>query len=149
VVRPSLLVLGDLRDHAKTALSRHVELTDDSTPNVLGIGHAADDAVQLALEHPDRMQALVLVSPSSAPAPDLTKLDTPTLVVVGTREPAEARTRARRYRELIPSCYLVLVYDAGEDIQSDRPQAFASLVTDFLQRREAFVLNNQSGVINP
>jgi hypothetical protein len=31
----------------------------------------------------------------------------------------------------------------------DRPEAFASLVGDFLERREGFVVDRQSTLINP
>jgi hypothetical protein len=42
-----------------------------------------------------------------------------------------------------------LVYDAGHAVDADRPEAFVSVVSDFLQRHEAFLVNRQSGLIHP
>jgi len=41
------------------------------------------------------------------------------------------------------------VYDAAHDIQSDRPEAFADVVGDFLRRGMKFLINDQDGLINP
>jgi hypothetical protein len=49
----------------------------------------------------------------------------------------------------MPNCHYVLVYDAGHEVGADRPEAFASLVSDFLVRREAFIVNQRSSLINP
>jgi pimeloyl-ACP methyl ester carboxylesterase len=43
----------------------------------------------------------------------------------------------RIYREIMPNCHLVFVYDAGHAIDGDRPEAFASIVSDFLERHAA------------
>jgi pimeloyl-ACP methyl ester carboxylesterase len=95
------------------------------------------------------VRALVLVAPSSPPPDDASALDLPILVLVGTRDATHVKAIARRYRATLKSCYYVLVYDAGSAVAADRPEAFADIVTDFLTRREAFVLNNESGLINP
>ena len=55
----------------------------------------------------------------------------------------------RVYREKMPNCNYILVYDAGHEVDADRPEAFVSVVSDFLQRHEAFLVNRQSGLINP
>jgi pimeloyl-ACP methyl ester carboxylesterase len=55
----------------------------------------------------------------------------------------------RRYRERLPNCQYILVYDAGHALDADRPEAFASVVGDFLVRREAFLVNQASGLFNP
>jgi hypothetical protein len=44
---------------------------------------------------------------------------------------------------------LQYVYDAAHDIQSDRPEAFADVVGDFLERGMKFLINDQDGLINP
>ena len=38
---------------------------------------------------------------------------------------------------------------AGHDIAADRPQALVNLVSDYLERRETFIVQNRSSVINP
>jgi hypothetical protein len=45
------------------------------------------------------------------------------------------------YKELMPNCHLVFVYDAAHAISTDRPEAFTEVVADFLERHEAFVIS--------
>jgi pimeloyl-ACP methyl ester carboxylesterase len=49
----------------------------------------------------------------------------------------------------MPNCHYVLVYDAGHEVAADRPDAFVSLVSDFLERREAFIVNEKSSLLHP
>jgi hypothetical protein len=53
------------------------------------------------------------------------------------------------YKELMPNCHLVFVYDAGHAISTDRPEAFTEVVGDFIERREAFVIIRTETVIHP
>ena len=53
------------------------------------------------------------------------------------------------YKELMPNCHLVFVYDAGHAISTDRPEAFTEVVGDFIERREAFVIIRTETVIYP
>jgi hypothetical protein len=53
------------------------------------------------------------------------------------------------YKRLIPNCYLAFVYDAGHAIGTERPEAFVGLVSDFLDRHDAFVVNRVPTVIHP
>jgi pimeloyl-ACP methyl ester carboxylesterase len=55
----------------------------------------------------------------------------------------------RVYRAQMPNCNYVLVYDAGHDVGADRPEAFSSLVGDFLERHEAFIVSQKSSLLNP
>jgi len=79
----------------------------------------------------------------------LAGLDVPTLVVCGTQDGLIPAEIGRIYREKMPNCNYVLVYDAGHDIAAERPAAFASLVGDFLERHEAFIVNAKSSLLNP
>ena len=67
-------------------------------------------------------------------------IETPTLVVFGTEDGLFAPEQGRLFRELMPNCSFVLLYDAAHELGWDRPQALAELVADFAERREAFVL---------
>ena len=78
--------------------------------------------------------------------PDLT---TPTLVLFGTLDRVIAPAMGRIYKELIPNGHLVFVYDAAHAISTDRPEAFAEVVVDFLDRHEAFVISRAETVIHP
>jgi len=73
----------------------------------------------------------------------------PTLVVFGTRDGVIAPEMGRMYREKMPNCNYVLLFDAGHEAAAERPEAFVSLVSDFLSRREAFVVTQRSSLLNP
>jgi pimeloyl-ACP methyl ester carboxylesterase len=76
-------------------------------------------------------------------------LATPTLVLFGTLDRVIPPAMGREYKKLLPNCHLVFVYDAGHEIDTDRPEAFADVVDDFLERREAFVISRTETLINP
>ena len=76
-------------------------------------------------------------------------LPTPTLVLFGTLDPVMPPEMGRHYKELLPNGHLVFVYDASHAIGSERPEAFAEVTLDFLQRHEAFVINRAGTVIHP
>ena len=79
----------------------------------------------------------------------LPALATPTLVLFGTRDGIVPPEMGRRYKELLPNSHLVLVYDAAHAIAADRPEAFAEVVEDFLERHEAFIISRAQTVIYP
>lgn len=79
----------------------------------------------------------------------LAALQTPTLVLFGTEDVVVPPAMGPIYRQLMPNCHLILVYDAGHAIDADRPEAFVSVVGDFLERREQFVVTRTSSLINP
>lgn len=117
---------------------------------LLASGSAASTALELAARAPDRITALVLESPGLLLSGDtasverrLAQLEIPTLVLFGTCDAAIPPDHGARYRATMPDCYYVLVYKAGATIARDRPDAFAGVVGDFLERREAFVVSNQ------
>ena len=125
---------------------------------------------------PEQLQRALFVHPENAPAPEppevvqkqlallgrlsgpnqdpdlierMRSLALPVLVLFGTRDGLISPEIAPRYRELLVNCNVVYVYDAAHEIQFDRPEAVASVVGDFAERQEAFVVNATSGVINP
>jgi len=79
----------------------------------------------------------------------LPELTVPTLVLFGTLDQVIAPAMGRVYKELIPNCQLVFVYDAAHAISTDRPEAFTDVVVDFLERHEAFVVSRTETVIHP
>jgi pimeloyl-ACP methyl ester carboxylesterase len=79
----------------------------------------------------------------------LATLAVPTLVLFGTLDRVIPPEMGRHYKTLLPNCNLVLVYDAGHAISTDRPEAFAEVVGDFVERREAFVISRNETVIHP
>ena len=77
------------------------------------------------------------------------RLETPTLVLFGTHDLVMPPELGRHYKELLPNAHLVFVYDAGHAISAERPEAFAEVTEDFLERHEAFVINRVNTVIHP
>jgi pimeloyl-ACP methyl ester carboxylesterase len=76
-------------------------------------------------------------------------LEVPTLVLFGTEDRLTPPELGRVYRELLPRCHFVIVYDAAHAIHEDRPEAFAAIVADFLEHREQFVARRESGLLYP
>ena len=73
----------------------------------------------------------------------------PTLVVFGTRDAQIPSAMGRVYRERMPRCQYVLVYDAGHEVSVDRPEAFSTLVADFLRRHEVSMVSQRSSQLLP
>lgn len=76
-------------------------------------------------------------------------LDVPALVLFGTEDSLAPPELGRHYPELLPDAHLVLVYDAAHAIDADRPEAFAAIVTDFLEHHGQFVVRRESGLLYP
>lgn len=72
-----------------------------------------------------------------------------TLVVFGDEDGVVPPENGATFRRFMPNCNYVLVHQAAHDIQADRPEAFADLVGDFLDRGWLFLLPEQSMLINP
>ena len=116
-------------------------------PERLGPLPQADPAIQA------KQRALVarLRGPDRDPELEagMRGLATPVLVVFGTLDRVMPPEMGRHYKTLLPNCHLVFVYDAGHEVGTDRPEAFAEVVEDFIARREGFVISRTETVINP
>jgi pimeloyl-ACP methyl ester carboxylesterase len=132
-----------------------------------GVSGTPEDMARRLYAHPERMPPLPPTDPAVQAkqqaltgrlrGPDrdaeleaaLSRLDTPTLVLFGTRDRVIPPEIGRHYKELMPNCHLVLVYDAGHAIGAERPEAFTEVVTDFLDRHEAFLISRTDTLIHP
>ena len=74
---------------------------------------------------------------------------TPTLVLLGTRDGLFGTRPGKHYARLLPQVSVQHVYDAAHDLSGDRPEAFADIVTDFLNRGMAFRITHRPTVLNP
>ncbi len=79
----------------------------------------------------------------------LAGLETQTLALFGTEDRVTPPEAAHLYREIMLNCHLMMVYDAAHAIDSERPEAVASVVDDFLSRHEGFLVRQTSGLIHP
>ena len=70
-------------------------------------------------------------------------------MLLGTEDTVVPSAAGRTYKAKLPAGHLVFVYGAGTAIAVDRPEAFAEVVVDFLERREAFVISRATTLINP
>lgn len=194
---------GSVTELATTMASAVTRLGIDHF-NLLATSFGARVALWLVLQHPGRVQALVLEGPGAirpaghkppsgtpeemarmlfahperigalAPAdpavqakqralvgrlrgPDrdtglegrLRDVTTPVLVLLGNLDRVMPPEMGRHYKELLPNCHLVFVHDAGHEISTDRPEAFAEVVQDFLERHEGFVISRSETAIQP
>ncbi len=79
----------------------------------------------------------------------LPEMMVPTLVLFGTKDGLFGADNGRIFARLIPQCSFQIVYDAAHDISGDRPEAFADVVTDFLQRGMQYAVTHRPTLINP
>ncbi|MGZ4763779.1 MAG: alpha/beta fold hydrolase, partial [Ilumatobacteraceae bacterium] len=79
----------------------------------------------------------------------LAEVPTRTLILFGRDDGIINPINGRTLRRLMRNSSLQYVFDAAHDIQSDRPEAFADVVGDFLERGMQFLINAQDGLINP
>ncbi len=92
-----------------------------------------------------------LLGPPRDPAFEarLGALAMPVLVLFGTSDRVTPPEGGDLYRAALPTCHLMMVYDAAHAVDADRPEATAELVADFLARHEQFLVKNTSDLIYP
>jgi pimeloyl-ACP methyl ester carboxylesterase len=113
-------------------------------------------ALAAAALYPDAVEAIVMMAPQvldehGAPrdlslAGHLQKIETQILALFGTRSAIASPATGGRYKRALAKCHLVYVYDADE-VATDRLEAASEVIIDFLQRRDAFLVNNKDGRI--
>jgi pimeloyl-ACP methyl ester carboxylesterase len=132
---------------------------------VVSTASSAPLALWQAIDLQERVDTLVLISPtvlvpegwtgSSSFNRDLElerrlrEIKAATLALFGTRDNVIPPETGRLYVERIPNCYYALVYDAGHEIEAERPEALFTAVRDFLEHRETFIVGRKNTIINP
>jgi pimeloyl-ACP methyl ester carboxylesterase len=122
--------------------------------SVMGTSFGSTVALWMAILRPELVEAIVVSAPAAPPIDEsfekrAAELPQPVLVLLGTDDKVTPPEVARLYRGLLQSCHIVFVYGAGQAIDVDRPEAFASLVGDFLTRKEQFVVRETSALVHP
>ena len=152
--------------------ARVLGLVLESPGAILPIGHvppsgSPEEMARLLFAHPEKLAPLPAADPaiqaktraltSRLRGPDrdaaleaqMRGMATPTLVLFGTLDRVMPPDMGRHYKELMPNCHMVFVYDAGHEMSTERPEAFAEVTADFLERHEAFVISRTVTVIHP
>lgn len=116
-----------------------------------GCSYGAMLALELALAHPQAVEALILESgtclglagsgPGGVPFPprtdDLSKLRVPTLIIQGELDPVFPPALAETMHDGIAGLELVIVPGAAHVPHLDEPGLFNRVVADFLRRLES------------
>lgn len=77
----------------------------------------------------------------------LARLRHSVLALFGTADKVTPPEGAHLFREILPNCHIMMVYDAAHAIDADRPEAVASIVGDFLARKDQFLVRNTSDLL--
>lgn len=122
--------------------------------SVMGTSFGSTVALWMAILQPESVEAIVLSAPAAPPRDEsfvkrAAELPQPVLVLLGTEDKVTPPEDARVYRQFLQSCHLMFVYGAAQAIDADRPEAFTSVVGDFLTRKEQFVVRETSALIHP
>ena len=141
LVSPASILPADSRSVRSPAEARDVMLAH---PEVSGT----------ALPERDRTEALAalrerLRDDSANIELELPDLFCATLVVFGQEDRMVSPAAGHVWKERMPNCSVCYVYDAGHAVGVDRPDALAAVVLDFVERRETFIVENRSSIINP
>jgi pimeloyl-ACP methyl ester carboxylesterase len=146
--------IGTHQDFTET-LVRELAQIGVGSFSIIGVSRGATAALAQAVYTPEKVQRLILVSPSKALAQNpelgarLSDIKAPTLVLVGTLDRSGSREAGRTFREKIPTCHLLLVYEAGHAIAADRHEACLSSISEFLEQGEGFIVFHESQKIRP
>lgn len=133
-----LLVPTLLNDSADQASPRSARIAPVSGPDSAWIGSAPTDASGGLAERTIKEFGSVL-----------TRVQQPVLCLFGTRDARVPTTVARRWSTGLAKGFTSMVYEAGHHLDFDRPKAVAAIVLRFLEHGESFVVNRDSGLVNP
>jgi pimeloyl-ACP methyl ester carboxylesterase len=143
---------------APTAVLPEGYIIPSVTPDQLGkllLAHPENAPAQLPLDPTNLTKEMVLLQRIQGASRDtalegkLGEVQTQTLVVFGTADQVVPPAMGRTYRERMPNCHYVLVYDAGHAVAAERPEALTNTIIDFLELRETFIVSRRDGRINP
>jgi pimeloyl-ACP methyl ester carboxylesterase len=128
--------------------------TGDEKVGLLAIGDQAGAALVAAQTLGERANAVVFASPrgllgaSDGPvAPLLRGVLSPKLVMLGYDDKDAPKDAVTQYKKGLSRSNVMLIYAAGADIAADRPQAFADVAGDFLERQDRFRFMTESVAI--
>jgi pimeloyl-ACP methyl ester carboxylesterase len=71
----------------------------------------------------------------------IAEIKAPTLILMGTKDEIIPRETGQFLKAHIAGSHLAYIYDAAHVIQSDQPERFLRIVSSFLERGEAYIVN--------
>lgn len=74
-------------------------------------------------------------------ADQLDKIECLTMIMHGTRDGRVPEAAVQKLKRDIPRSHLIYVYDAAHSMETDQPERFAHLLSDYMERAEAFLVN--------
>ncbi len=140
LISPAAIRINPAPDIGPHTLHRHPESPEARRDPVPPEVHAKQRALSTRLLGPARDAEF---------EERLTALDLPVLVLFGTEDTITPPEGARLYRQVLPDCHLMLVYDAAHAIDADRPEALTEVVADFLARHGKFLVRQDSDLVYP
>ena len=135
-IAPAVSLSWDTPAQAASAMLAHPETASTKSPD------SGRTAALAAL-------AKLWLSTEDDAAGMLPNLVCATLAVFGQEDRLVSREAGGVWKERAPNCNVCYVYDAGHAVAVDRPDALVNVVMDFLERRETFIVENRSSLINP
>jgi pimeloyl-ACP methyl ester carboxylesterase len=119
----------------KNATDPTAELDEDGIDRfaIVGDREGADAALELCLQS-DRVDALVLLTPTRVAKGPLGALEIPVLIFAGEAEERFARV-AEELNEAIPSSTLGLVPGVGADLVAEAPATLFPMIDEYLRAR--------------
>src|ERR1700735_1233590 len=117
---------------------------------LIGQSSGAAAALSLARTMGEACIALVLLAPVLAPLPAAESApDMPILLLLGTDDARVPPSAAAALCAALPRAHPILIYDAGHALDRDRVEAGAAVISDFIARREKFVVRDVSDLLYP
>jgi len=74
----------------------------------------------------------------------VSSIKAPTLILMGTKDEIIPRETGQFLKAQIAGSHLAYVYDAAHVIESDQPERFSRIVSSFLERGDAYIVNWRS-----
>jgi pimeloyl-ACP methyl ester carboxylesterase len=116
------------------------------------IGQSSGAAAALALARTigEACTALILLAPVLAALPAAESApDMPILLLLGTEDERVPPSAAAALCAALPRAHPILIYGAGHALDRDRVEAVAAVMSDFIARREKFVVRDVSDLLYP
>jgi pimeloyl-ACP methyl ester carboxylesterase len=87
----------------------------------------------------DHYRAISLADPALPQR--VAEIKAPTLILMGTKDEIVPRETGQFLKGAIPGSHLAYIYDAAHVIESDQPARLLRIVSSFLKRGEAYIVN--------